>query len=110
MMLNRRVHQMEEVIGHAGEFTPDQRRILEWIALWRLTPQKRAYLQSIGRDDLIERAEPLQPLIENHDEQRAYLEDLAARGITTLADFLSQLHRSARRRAQGFPTDEDALR
>jgi hypothetical protein len=100
MILNRRLHLMEATIGQPGEFTPEQRRILGWIALWRLTPQKRAYLQSIGREDLIERAEPLQPLIEDAGEQRVYLEDLASRGITTLADFLDNLLRSARRRAQ----------
>jgi hypothetical protein len=84
MRLNRRLHLMEQVIGHVGEFTHEERRILEWIALWRLTPQKRTYLQSIGREDLTERAEPLQPLIEDPDEQRAYLEHLTNQGIFTL--------------------------
>jgi hypothetical protein len=100
MRLNRRLTRMEQAIGQRGEFTHEQQCILTWVAMWRLSPQKRTYLQSIGREDLIERAEPLQPLIEDRAEQHAFLASLEDQGIVTLADFLSHLLSGARRRAQ----------
>jgi hypothetical protein len=56
MMLNRRLQLIEQVVGQDGEFTHEERRILDWLALWRLTPQKQTYLQRVGREDLIAQA------------------------------------------------------
>ncbi len=109
-MLNRRLHLIEQAVGQAGELTREQQRILDWLSIWRLTPQKRHYLQSIGRQDLIDRAEAVQPLIEDADAQRAFFEDLATQSVTTLEGFLSHHRRKAHQRAQDATSDWAPLR
>jgi hypothetical protein len=95
MPLNHRLHRIEQIMGEPEAFTPEQRAILDWLSIWHLTPQKRAYLEHVGREDLIDRAEALQPLIEDTEAQRAFLDDLAAQGVTTFPVFLDQQHRHA---------------
>jgi hypothetical protein len=100
MSLDRCLHLLEQAVGQGREFTHEEQRILDWLSIWRLTSQKRTYLQSVGRGDLIERAEALQPLIEDTAEQRAFLDGMAAQGVTTLENFLSHQHHKAHQRAQ----------
>jgi hypothetical protein len=98
--LERRLDRLEQAFGAADGPTPGQRAILDWLSIWQLTPQKRSYLQQVGREDLIERAEPLQPILENHDEQRAWLDELEGQGNTTLESFPLHLGDRTRERAQ----------
>jgi hypothetical protein len=95
MSLERRLHRIEQMMGEPEALTPEQQAILDWLAIWRLTPQKRAYLEQVRREDLIERAEPLQPLLEDAEAQRAFLNDVAAQGVTSFPGFLDHQHRHA---------------
>lgn len=91
MSQDRRLNRLEHILGATDDLTVGQRAIVDWLSIWRLTPQKRSYLQRIGREDLIERAEPLQDILA---EPAAFLGELADRGIATLVTFLN--HRRSR--------------
>jgi hypothetical protein len=92
MSQDRRLNHLERVFGASNGPTPGQRAILDWLAIWRLTPQKCAYLQQHA-PHMIDLAEPLQDILE---DPTAFLAELEAHGITTLEGFLNHLHSQAR--------------
>jgi hypothetical protein len=95
-----RVNRLEQAFGERDGLSLGQRAIVQWLEIWRLTPQKRAYLQRVGREDLMERAEPLQGMLEDSNAQRAFLARLEAPRIMTLEGFLSHLRPRAHERAE----------
>jgi hypothetical protein len=97
MRLDRRLQLMEQVIDDANGFTREEQRILEWLSIWHVTPAKRTYLQSIGREDLLERVSPVQEILEDPAQQREFLDSLAEQGVTNFAQFLHHLHQRAQR-------------
>jgi hypothetical protein len=97
MSQDRRLDRLEQVFGATDGPTPGQWAIIQWLSIWRLTLQKRSYLQRVGREDLIDLAEPLQDIL---GDPAAFLAELEAQGITTLESFLNHLHERAHQRAE----------
>ena len=72
MSLDRTLNAIEQALGEADGPTGGQGAIIQWLSIWRPSPQKRTYLEQHALY-LIEPVEVIQGIIKGPDEPIAPL-------------------------------------